>query len=205
MHALVEQLLGLPGWLVLVAAGGLVFAEDALFVGFVIPGETAAVLAGVSASLGHANLAAALVTVVLAAVVGDSVGYEVGRWGGPRLLRWHRLDAHQERLDRARALLRRRGGMAVLLGRSVAFLRAVMPALAGIARMPYPRFLAFNALGGLIWGVATVLLGYLAGESYATVERTAGRAVAAAVAVVALLALITWRVREHRQATRHDG
>jgi len=71
---------------VLLVAGAVVFSEDALFVGFVIPGETAAVLGGVAVSLGHASLAVMMVTVVAGAIIGDSVGYEVGRHLGPRLV-----------------------------------------------------------------------------------------------------------------------
>ena len=196
--------LSLPAWLVLVTVGGLVFAEDAVFVGFVLPGETAAVLGGVAADLGRVNLAAVLVTVVLAAVIGDSVGYEVGGGAGPRLLAMRRLEPHQGRLETVRSLLARRGGTAVFAGRFVAFLRATTPALAGIARMPYPRFLVFNAVGGLIWGVGTVLLGYLAGESYASVERSAGRAGALAVAVLAVALLLGWHLRR-RSADRSGG
>ncbi len=85
-----------------------------------------------------------LVTVIAAAIAGDSVGYEVGRRFGPRILRSRVLDKRRERLDEARHFLARRGGSAVFLARWVAFFRAVMPALAGTARMPYARFLVFN-------------------------------------------------------------
>lgn len=193
------SILSAPTWLVCVLAGGVVFAEDALFVGFVLPGETAAILAGVAASLGHAPLALVMVVVVLAAIVGDSVGYEVGRHFGSRIIASRRLDTHRDRLDRAESLLVRRGGSAVFLGRWTAFFRAVMPALAGSARMPYPKFLAFNAAGGLAWGVAVVMIGYLAGRSYTKVEHLFGWGAAAVVALIVVTAVIVWRVREHRQ------
>jgi membrane protein DedA with SNARE-associated domain len=205
VSGLVHRLLDLPGWLVLLVAGAVVLAEDALFVGFVLPGETAAVLAGVAASLGHAPLALVLGVVVLAAVVGDSVGYEVGRHYGTRVVASGRLDRHRDRLDRAQSLLVRRGGAAVFLGRWTAFFRAVMPALAGSARMPYPRFLAFNAAGGVLWGTAVVLIGYLAGRSYATVERAFGWGAAAVVALVVVTALVAWRVRKSRVAPVRTG
>lgn len=198
MAHLVQQVLSLPAWLVLLVTGLLVFAEDALFVGFVLPAETVAVLAGVAADRGHVSMTAVLATVILAAIIGDSVGYELGRRLGSRLLRWHRLDSRREQLDRAQRLLARRGGSAVFLGRFVAFLRAVMPALAGTARMPYPTFLAFNAAGGISWGVGVVLLGYFAGASYARVESTVGTGAAIAVAAVVILALVVWRIRKHR-------
>jgi membrane protein DedA with SNARE-associated domain len=192
-------LLGLSGWSVYGLVGLLVFAEDALFVGFVLPGETAAVLGGVAASAGHVSLPGIMAIVVAAAIVGDTVGYEVGRHFGPRLLRTRMVERRRERIDRAREQLATRGGMAVFLGRFVAFLRATTPALAGIAGMPYPRFLAFNAAGGLVWGVAVVMIGYLAGNSYATVQKTFGQAAALIVLAVVIIGLVVWQVRRHRK------
>ncbi len=197
-NALVGQLLTVPGWAVLLVVGLIVFAEDALFVGFVLPGETAAVLGGVAAKLGHVSLPAVIAVVISAAIIGDSVGYEIGRHFGPRLLRLRLLDRRRARLNAARDFLARRGGSAVFLGRWVAFFRAVMPALAGTARMPYPRFLAFNAAGGIVWGAVVVVGGYLAGASYATVEKAFGRGFAVVLAVLVVAALVTWQVRRHR-------
>jgi membrane-associated protein len=175
MSGIVDHILNASTWTVLGLVGLIVFAEDALFVGFVLPGETTAILGGVAAKLGHAPLWAVLVTVIAAAVVGDSVGYEIGR-----------------------DFLARRGGSAVFLGRWVAFFRAVMPALAGTARMPYPRFLMFNAAGGIIWGTVVVLVGYAAGASYTTVEKTLGRGTAVAVLAIVVVAALVWRIRKHR-------
>lgn len=195
MHDFLERLLSAPGWAVCLAAGALVFAEDALFVGFVLPGETAAVLAGVVASRGDVSLTAVLLTVIAASVIGDSVGYEVGRKVGPRILSNHRLNGHRERLDSAQDLLARRGGMAVFLGRFVAFFRAVMPALAGASRMPYRKFLIWNAAGGIVWSVAVVLLGFFAGESYAKVESLLGKGVAVVFVALVAVGLVTWKIR----------
>jgi membrane-associated protein len=194
----VDRILGLPGWLVLVVAGLVVLAEDALFVGFVLPGETVALLAGAAAKVGHASLAGVLVVVVLGAVVGDTIGYEVGRHLGVRVLRVRVLDRRRERIDAARDFLARRGGSAVFLGRWIAFFRAVMPFLAGSARMRYPKFLAWNALGGLAWGATVVLVGYVAGASYKRVEQSLGRGAAIAVLAVVVIAVVVWRVRRHR-------
>jgi membrane-associated protein len=198
MSGWVHQILGLPGWLVLLVAGLVVFAEDALFVGFVLPGETVAVLAGAAAKLGHTPLADVLAVVVAAAIVGDTVGYEVGRALGPSLVENRRLAGRRKQLERAQEFLAHRGGSAVFLGRWVAFFRAVMPALAGSARMPYPRFLAWNAAGGIAWGATVVLLGYAAGASYARVEKTFGPVAAGIVLLLVLVALVVWRVRAHR-------
>jgi len=198
MSHLVERVLDLrQGWLYLIV-GGLVFAEDALFFGFVIPGETAAVLGGVQVARSQAHYSMVLLAVVAAAIMGDSVGFEIGRKFGPRLLRMRVLRRHQRQLMRALAFLGRRGGSAVFLGRFLAFFRATMPALAGMSHMPYRKFLFFNALGGIVWGIGFVSLGYAAGDSYHRVEKVAGRSVAVLVAVVVVLGLLIWRVRRHR-------
>lgn len=198
MSTLADHLLNVRGVLVFVVIGLIVFAEDALFVGFVIPGETAAVLGGVIASRGHVAYPLIALTVVIAAIVGDTVGYEVGRRFGSRALEAKPLRKHRGRLDSARDFLRRRGGAAVFLGRFVAFFRAVMPALAGAARMTYLKFLAYNAAGGIVWGIGFTLLGYLAGNSYERIEKSVGRGAAIAVAAIVIVGVIVWRVREHR-------
>jgi len=194
---LVDKILGLPGWLVLLVTGAVVFTEDALFVGFVVPGETVALLAGAAARIGHVPLAGVLAVVIVAAVAGDSIGYEVGRRLGPRLLDLRILAKRRKRLDEARAFLARRGGSAVFLGRWVAFFRAVMPALTGTSRMRYRKFLAYNAAGGIAWGATVVLLGYAAGASYRQVEKSFGRDAAFAVLAVVVVAVVVWRVRKH--------
>ncbi|MGI8415814.1 MAG: DedA family protein [Nakamurella sp.] len=85
----------------------------------------------------------------------------------------------------------------MFLGRFVAFLRAVMPALAGTSRMPYLKFLVFNAAGGIAWGIGFTVLGYLAGNSYQQVAKTAGRTAALIVLGIVIIAIITWRIRKH--------
>ena len=120
------------------------------------------------------------------------------------MLDWRILARHRKRLRDAQDFLARRGGAAVFLGRWTAFFRAVMPALAGTARMPYPKFLAWNAAGGLTWGATVVLLGYAAGASYARVEKTFGRDAAVVVLALVVIGGLIWRVRTHR-ARRHAG
>ncbi|HKU09879.1 MAG TPA: DedA family protein [Sinomonas sp.] len=204
MGAVVDVILGMPPLLAYVLVFVFVFAEDALFVGFVIPGETAAVLGGVIASQGKASVWLMAPLVVVAAIAGDSVGYEVGKHLGPRLLDSKPLRKHRRKLDNAQDFLRRRGGWAVFLGRFVAFFRAVMPALAGASRMRYLLFLPFNALGGVVWGVGYVLLGFLAGASYEAVAKAAGRDVTAVIVVLAIIAVVVWRVRKARRERREE-
>lgn len=205
MSGVVDSILNVTPALAYLIVACLVFAEDALFVGFVLPGETAAVLGGVVASRGHVQLWLMMVLVVLAAVTGDSVGYEIGKHFGPRILNMRILRKKSDKLDQAQDFLRRRGGAAVFLGRFIAFFRAVMPALAGTSRMPYPRFLAFNAAGGLVWGAGFVLLGFLAGNSYEAVAKIAGRDSAVIIALAAVVVLIIWRVRKARRERNRTG
>jgi membrane-associated protein len=205
MTRLTDWLLGLHGFAVYGLVGLLVFVEDALFVGFVVPGETVAVLGGVAASLGHVSLPVMMAVVVGAAIIGDTVGYEVGRHLGTRILRSRLLVRRGERIDAAREQLARRGGSAVFLGRFVAFFRATMPALAGTSGMRYSKFLAFNAAGGLVWGIGVVLLGYLAGNSYSTIEQTFGRATALIALAVIVIAVVVWRIRRRSRGADKAG
>lgn len=180
----------------------LVFAEDALFVGFVIPGETAAVVSGVYADSTGMPLWIMIVVVIAAAVLGDTVGYEVGKHVGPRVMAMKILDKRRDGLKRAEDFLARRGGLAVFLGRFTAFFRAVMPALAGLSRMPYRRFAVWNFTGGIIWGSMFVTLGFVAGSSYEQLARTVGRGSALVVAAVVVVIVVVWQVRKHRAAAR---
>jgi membrane protein DedA with SNARE-associated domain len=140
--------------------------------------------------------------VVLAAIIGDSVGYEVGKHLGTRLVKTKVLARYSRKVENAQEFLRRKGGSAVFLGRFTAFLRAVMPALAGTSRMPYGRFLAYNAAGGIVWGIGFVLLGFLAGNSYEAVAQAVGRDLAVVIAAVAVVALIAWHLRSRRRQQR---
>ncbi|MET4147554.1 DedA family protein [Arthrobacter sp. UYCo732] len=192
----------LPAYLIITA---LVFAEDALFIGFILPGETAAVLGGVLASQHHLQLWLILLLVIAAAIIGDTVGYQIGRHFGSRILQIPLLQKRGPQLDRARDLLARKGGSAVFLGRFTAFFRAVMPALAGLSHMPYRRFLAFNIAGGTIWGAAVVLAGYFAGNAYLTAAKTFGPTVTIALLAVLTAAAAAWYLRKRIKARTGQG
>jgi membrane protein DedA with SNARE-associated domain len=204
VSALVERVLGLHGLAIYLTVGLLVFAEDAIFVGFVVPGETAAILGGVAASRGNASVVLLCIIVVVAAILGDNIGYFLGRRYGARVLATGVLRRRERRVERARRYLADHGGPAVLAGRYIAFLRAVVPFLAGTARLSYGRFLAYNIIGGVTWGVGSVLLGFLAGNSYKQIESALGPATAAALGILVVLALIVWIVQRHRSERRKD-
>jgi len=197
---LVSAVLSTPGWAMYLIVGLLAFGESAAFVGLVLPGETALLLGGVAAATGRVSLPAVIAVAILAAVTGDSVGYEIGRLGGTaiRNSRAGRFVGDQ-RWDRAQTFVGRRGGWAVLVGRWIGLMRALAPALAGMTRMPYRRFLLFNAAGGALWATAVVLGGYLAGASWQRVSSVAGQLSLAlnvlGAGVVLVSVLVRWRAR----------
>ena len=195
----IDTLLGVPPVVALLIIAVLVFGEAALFFGFVLPGETAVVYGGVLADAGKVSVLVVLVVVYVAAVVGDSVGFQVGRVLGPRLVRAPVLRNHPDRIEQAQAYLRRRGGRAVVMGRFTAFLRAVMPGLAGASRMPYRRFVVFNVAGGVLWGSACVLLDYFAAHSISTVTHALGVTSGVIVGLIVIGLAWAW----HRRS-RHD-
>jgi membrane-associated protein len=204
---LIAPLLHLRGPLAYLLVGALAFGEAAIMLGFVLPGETAVLLGGVLASQGRVSLEGMAVVAALSAVVGDSVGYEVGRHFGERVLRWRVMRRPRARLGVAKAtdFLRRRGGAAVFFGRFVAFFRAVIPGLAGMSEMPYRRFLLFNAAGGILWAVGYTLLGDAVGLSYAAAEHDANVAtgvVVACLVVAFVLYSVLRRRREQAEAAK---
>jgi membrane-associated protein len=196
---ILQPLLTLSGWEAYALVGLLVFAEAAVMLGFVFPGETAAILGGVLASKGGVTLAGITATVVVCAIVGDSVGYFVGERWGRQLLSLGPLRKRQRGIDTALAQLRRRGATAVFVGRFSAFLRAVIPGLSGLSAMPYRIFLPANAAGGLCWSLLYVLLGYFVGQR---VEKATG--IASDILLGFILVVIVVLVIRHLRRARRE-
>jgi membrane protein DedA with SNARE-associated domain len=195
---ILQPLLSLHGWEAYLLVGLLVFAEAAIMLGFVFPGETAAILGGVLASKGGVDLTAIIITVLLCAIIGDSVGYWVGDKWGRKLLDIGPLKKRQRGLDLALDQLRRRGATAVFLGRFTAFLRAVIPGLAGLSRMRYRIFLPANAIGGICWGLLYVLLGYFVGQRVEKATGIASDILAGLIVLIIVVAVIRHRRKEKK-------
>lgn len=187
--------------------GTLVALEASAFVGLFVPGEIAMLYGGALVFEGSAEVWWMIVAGSLGAIIGDSIGYEIGRRFGKRLER-SRLGRviGTDRWERSRAYIRARGGKAVFFGRFVGVLRALIPAVAGDAGIPYRTFLLFNVAGGVTWVVTFVLLGAAAGGSYRVVEEYAGRAslVLAGMFVVAIAFAVAarWAQRHQEEFTR---
>jgi membrane protein DedA with SNARE-associated domain len=161
-------------------------AETSAFFGILMPGESLVLVAGALAGRGDLDPVALAAVVVSAAVIGDSIGYLLGRWferrpGG---------DGMRRRTARARDFLQRRGGPAVFAGRFVGFVRSFVPFAAGGAGLPYRRFLAYSASAALIWGVGSVAGGYYLGPSVEKLVSTVGVVGAAVFMGVMLTALL---------------
>lgn len=178
-----------------------VMLEASAFVGLVVPGETVLLAGGFLASQHKLNPWTVAVLGLCGAVIGDSIGYEIGRHFGERLQRT-RLGRKvgDERWERARETLRSHGGKAVLIGRWVGVLRALVPAAAGDSRLPYRTFLLWNVIGALVWAPTVVIVGYVAGSSWEVVDRAVGWGSLAVVGVLVAAWLLLRRV--HR--SRHD-
>ena len=178
-----------------------VFAETGLLLGFFLPGDTLLITAGLLAQRGQLSLWLVLGILVIAAIVGDSTGYAVGKYFGPRLYdrpasRWFR-PAH---LIRARRFYERHGGKTIIIARFVGYLRTFAPTVAGAVEMPYGRFVAFNIVGGIGWVLSLTLGGYAAGNALVEVE--AYLAVLFGGALVLSLSPAAWAVLKSRRDRR---
>ena len=171
--------------------------------GIPVPGETALIAAALLAHDGQLEIVPLLVIASAAAIVGDNVGFAIGRHGGRRLFeRPGPFYAHRLRvLELGQPFFARHGPKAVFLGRWVSGLRIASSWLAGINRMSWPTFLFWNALGGIAWAWSIGLAVYAAGDVAEKIIVVAGP-IAAGVIVVGLASLLVWRRRRRRAAER---
>ncbi len=191
MSHVLHWVASLPWWVAAGVLGLLPMLESSTFVGIVIPGETALVLGGVLVHADRIEFFWMVLVGSVGAIVGDSIGYAIGRRWGEKMMEKpiaRRISA--ERWDRSRRYLAARGSAAIVFGRFAAGVRALVPMLAGTARMPYRRFLLANVTGGVAWVVTSVLAGWIAG---ATWERAHWLLVGIGVAMCAAWAVVLWR------------
>ncbi len=174
MGHLLDGILHLPPPLVLALVFLFPAVEASVFVGVLVPGEIGIVLGGVLANQHKLALWTVLVAAVAGAIIGDSIGYWVGkRYGEGILRRLPNRIVDDEKMDRAEQTVRRYGGRAVFVGRFTAALRALVPGTAGMSGVHYGKFLIWNVAGGALWAVAYVMIGYLAGSQYQRIEKYA--------------------------------
>lgn len=187
------------------AVGGLLFVED---FGVPAPGETILIAAAVYAGAGQLNIVLVVLIGFLAALAGDNVGFAIGHFGGRALvLRFGRyVFLTDDRLDKAEGFFMRHGGKVVTIARFVGGLRQANGIVAGLAKMPWRRFLAFNALGAALWVATWSAVGYFAGDNLTAIYDQLKRyelylLAALGVLVVVLIGRWLWRRNRQRRAT----
>ncbi len=143
---------------------GIIFAESGLFFGFFLPGDSLLFTAGFLASQDILNIWVLVPVFFVAAVLGDSVGYSFGRRVGRRI--FNRDDSfffHKKHIDRAEKFYEKHGKKTIIIARFVPVVRTFAPIVAGIGKMDYSTFLAYNVIGGVLWAVGLTIAGYILG------------------------------------------
>jgi membrane-associated protein len=193
LHALLQQVLdvrGLIQWGGVLGVTGIVFVETGLFFGFFLPGDSLLITAGIIAATGALDIRWLIILPSVAAIVGDQVGYIIGRRAGGALRqRYARFDKH---LERAHAFYEKYGAKTIVIARFVPIVRTFVPAVAGAARMNYRRFVTYNIMGGLLWVWGMIIAGYGLGSVIPNIERYLHVVVVVVVALSLLPALIEW-------------
>lgn len=178
----------------------IVFIETGFFVGFFLPGDSLLVAAGVFAAAGSLHLGWLLGLVTGCAIVGDQIGYWVGRFAGQALYRREdSLFFRRSHLQHAHDFYEKYGGKTVILARFVPIVRTFCPPVAGAAGMPYRRYLIYDIFGGLLWVNSMVLGGYFLGRSVPNVNQNIHWVIAVVVFLSILPGIIgawrAWRAR----------
>jgi len=150
---------------------GIVFAESGLLVGFFLPGDSLLFTAGILAAQGFFNFPVLLLVLFLAATTGDSVGYSFGHRVGRRLFTKKSFLFHHENLEKAEKFYESHGKITIVLARFIPIIRTFAPVVAGIGKMDYRTFLAYNLIGGALWTIGVTSLGYYLGNLIPDVER----------------------------------
>jgi membrane-associated protein len=143
----------------------IVFSESGLLVGFFLPGDTLLITAGIFASQGHLNIMLTLAIIIVAAIIGDSVGYFIGSKVGPKL--FTRPDSRffsQKNVQEAHAFFEKYGAQSIILARFLPIIRSFVPTIAGVSKLSYKKFLTYNIIGGTLWGLVVTMLGYTLGR-----------------------------------------
>jgi membrane protein DedA with SNARE-associated domain len=174
--------------------------------GIPLPGETALIAAALLSQPNrdhHFSIVAVIAVAAIAAIIGDNVGYTLGRYGGRELLdRWGPIARYAERsLPPAERYFARHGGKSVFFGRFIAVLRVTVAWLAGITRMPWWRFFAYNAAGGILWATSIGLLAYYVGKAAADAVSTYGLYAVVVLAVLGVVAFFVHRRWRRRRET----
>ena len=160
-----RDLEGLIKWGGLTVLIIIIFAETGLLVGFFLPGDSLLITAGLLAAQGYLDINVMMISLILAAIIGDQVGYLFGRKTGPKIFnREKSLFFAKDHWVKANQFYDRYGGKAIIFARFVPFARTFAPIVAGVANMNYRKFVSYNIMGGILWIVSMCLSGYFFGN-----------------------------------------
>jgi membrane-associated protein len=181
----------------LVRVGGLagltaiVFIETGLLVGFFLPGDSLLVTAGLFAARGDLEVVPMIVVLSIAAIVGDTVGYNIGARAGPKLFtRPNSLLFNRKHLITTKEFYERHGPFTIVIARFIPILRTFAPVVAGVGAMEYKRFIVYNVAGGIGWVVTTVLGGYFLGQMVPNIHDHIHKVIAVVIVLSLLPAII---------------
>lgn len=156
----------------LLAIALIIFAETGLLAGFFLPGDTLLFSAGLFAATGRLNIGALVLTVILSAVIGDNVGYEIGRKTGHKIFKKEDgIFFRKEHIARAEKFYEQHGGKTIILARFIPIVRTFAPVVAGVGNMKHRSFFFYNIAGGIIWGGGITLTGYWFGDRIPNIEK----------------------------------
>ncbi len=165
---------------------GIVFAETGLLVGFFLPGDSLLFTAGILAAEGYLDISLLLIILVSAAIIGDSVGYSIGKKFGPKIFaRENSLLFNKSHLEKAEKFFEKHGPKTIIIARFVPIVRTFVPTLAGVGKMTYWKFLTYNIVGGILWAVGLTMLGYYLGLKIDNIEKY----ILPAVALIILISI----------------
>ena len=162
----------LIAWAGYVGVTAIVFCETGLLIGFFLPGDSLLVTAGLVASQGKLDIWVLTGLLMTAAIMGDSVGYAIGYFVGPKL--FNKEDSFFFRKDHIRKthdFFEKYGGKTILLARFVPIVRTFAPTVAGVGRMSYRKFISYNVTGGVLWVAGMLFIGYSLGRSIPNIEK----------------------------------
>jgi len=149
----------------------IVFAESGLLFGFFFPGDSLLITAGLLASQGYLEIKLLILISILAAILGDTVGYWFGNKTGPRIFKKEdSLLFHKKNIIKANEFYKKHGGKTIVIARFLPFIRTFAPIVAGVGEMDYLRFLSFNIFGGIFWVLVTTLAGFFLGNTIPNIE-----------------------------------
>ena len=187
----------------LAALAAIVFVETGLLVGFFLPGDSLLVTAGIFAARGDLDIVTLNVCLSLAAIIGDSVGYSIGRRTGPKIFsREDSLLFHRRHLLSAKRFYEKYGGFTIFVARFMPIIRTFAPVVAGVGGMEYRRFIGYNVAGGIFWVFTTTMAGYVLGMTVPRIGERIHMIIAIVIVLSLLPAIVKFSIEKWKAAQR---